>query len=105
MIDIIMKIWKTGTVTKNNPLDAPPPKYRGRIKINNASSNALKSCVEFCPSGALEIQLDGTVRLFHGKCIFCGSCVSNCTDGSIEQTTDCYLAVRNKEDLYDLAIK
>lgn len=105
MIDIIMKIWKTGTVTQKQPLDTPPKRYRGRIKINDPLSTVLKSCVEFCPSGALSIQADGKVQLFHGKCVFCGNCVRHCSDGSIEQTTDCYLAVRNKEDLYDLAIK
>ena len=101
MIDIIKKIWKVGTVTQKEPLDTPPPeKFRGKIKINQGNSAELKACVQYCPTGALTIQKDGTVGLFHGKCIFCGNCVRNCTDGSLEQTKDYFLAVKNKEDLY-----
>lgn len=101
MIDILFKILKTKTVTKQWPLDRAAKGYRGKIEILKADSPALFAAVEACPTGALFVDSNGKISLFHGACVFCGACAQVCAPDVLRQTNEYPLAVTDKRVLYE----
>lgn len=101
MIDILFKILKTKTVTKQWSLDRAAEGARGRIEILKADSPALFAAVEVCPTGALFIGSNGKVSLFHGNCVFCGACARVCGADVLQQTNEYQLAAIDKRELYE----
>ncbi len=101
MFEILRKIWRTGTVTRRQPLPPAAAKYRGKIVIDPERCNGCLECIGICPSGALRtncIQGKEQLVISHEKCIFCGSCADNCAEQAIKLTNQCYLATRNKQE-------
>ena len=106
MFEIIRKIWKTGTVTSKLPFEAAPPRYRGKLSIQDPGCADCEECVKICPTGAITIcqtVMGRTVEVSYGKCIFCGLCAEACKNKNIKITQDYHLATRNKADLVQTA--
>ena len=99
MFDMLRKIWQVGTVTKKQPFEPAPKKYRGKIELSAQKDTNWEECIAACPTGALRMNVN-KIRLFHGNCIQCGNCVKVCNTDALTQTTDCYLAVNAKKDLF-----
>ena len=58
-----------------------------------------------CPPNALTEEVDlragvKRIKLFYGRCIFCGRCWEVCPEGAIRLTNEFELATPNKEDLH-----
>lgn len=98
MFDMIRKIWQVGTVTKKQPFEPAPVKYRGKIQLKAIANTNWDECAAACPTRALQVTED-KINLFYGSCIMCGNCARHCKTDAIKQTTDCYLAMYNKDDL------
>jgi len=80
--------------------DAPamPDRMRGLPMIDAAKCpDGCRDCAEACPTDAIEIN--GTMKLDLGKCLFCTDCVDACPEEAICYTQDYRLAVRKREDL------
>lgn len=80
--------------------DAPamPDRLRGLPVIDAAKCpDGCRDCADACPTDAIEIN--GTLKLDLGKCLFCTDCVEACPEEAIRYTQDYRLAVRNREDL------
>lgn len=99
MFDMLRKIWKVGTVTRKQPFEPAPKKYRGKIELTPQKGTNWEACIAACPTGALSMNVN-KIRIFYGNCILCGNCVKVCDTEAIIQTTDCYLAVDAKKDLF-----
>lgn len=44
---------------------------------------AKPACVEACPTGAMFVAEDGTIRHHDGQCIGCGACIWSCPYGAV----------------------
>ena len=77
---------------------AMPDRLRGLPVIDAANCpDGCRDCADACPTDAIEIN--GTMKLDLGKCLFCTDCVETCPEEAIRYTQDYRLAVRNREDL------
>ncbi len=81
--------------------DAPPPampeRFRGRPHIEKAMCNLCKKCVRNCPTGAIEVNETVTIDL--GKCLFCTDCTESCTEHAITFSNDYRLSFNNRQNL------
>ena len=58
-----------------------------RTTMNERKCTGCASCVISCPTGTLESEDMGNVRVFnysHYQCICCGSCVDTCPENAAE---------------------
>ncbi len=75
-----------------------PKRFVGRPVITHGNCPpGCASCVEACPTGALE-QKDG-LRLDLGRCLFCSECAAVCAVQNISFTPDYRMATRRRDDL------
>ena len=100
MLETIIKIWKTGTVTQKVPFKNLSEFCRGELQLDVPRCDECGKCVEVCPMAALEIR-DNEFRVFYYKCIFCGLCTINCPNGALRHTGKYLLAEKSKEKLVD----
>jgi len=75
-----------------------PERFRGRPTIDSKKCpDSCQQCVESCPTQA--IQVNGTVQLDLGRCLFCQECVMACPEQAIAYTPDFRLAATKRESL------
>lgn len=106
MFEIIRRIWKTGLVTQDPLLTAAPPRYRGKLCLQQSDCTGCGRCVEACPTGAIQLQRETLVdklSVSYEKCIFCGLCAEACTEGVITLSQDYHLATKKKSELIQTA--
>lgn len=101
MLETIIKIWRTGQVTKKDLFSAAPPAYRGRLTRDHDKCRRCGSCVSVCPAQALRVE-NGELTVAYDKCFFCGQCVENCPVQALAHSGDYLLASRDKAGLRDV---
>lgn len=107
MFEIIRRIWQTGVVTQEPLALAAPPRYRGKLIIDQTDCSGCGRCESICPAGAIRLQPESDshktggqrIEVSYGKCVFCGLCAEVCPDGVIKQSQDYRLATRQKSEL------
>lgn len=102
MFDIFRKILRTGTVTKEMPLDAAPSRFRGKPVFVSDECTDCGACAASCPTGAIQFHQENNFSelvLSYSTCIFCGICAEVCETGTIQTTNEYRLATKNKQDL------
>ncbi|GAX89845.1 4Fe-4S binding protein [Effusibacillus lacus] len=106
MFDILWKIFKTGTVTKEMPLEAAPSRFRGKPIFLSNECTECGVCVASCPTGAIQFhpkEDSSELVLSYATCIFCGICAEVCETQMIKMTNEYRLATKNKQDLIQTA--
>jgi Ni,Fe-hydrogenase III small subunit len=99
MIHILLSRLRQGHRTMAYPKSLPalPERFRGRPTFGpGACPEGCHACLEACPTGA--IQLQPSLRLDLGRCLFCTECTDACPD-VLRFTGDHRLAVRERDDL------
>ena len=102
MFEIIKRIWKTGVVTQEPLALAAPPRYRGKLIIDQAECSGCGRCESICPTGAIQLQPapgGHKIAVSYGKCVFCGLCSEICSGGAISQSQEYRMATRQKSEL------
>lgn len=102
MLNILRKIWKTGTVTNKFPLEDAPTRFRGKPVFTSKECTGCNECVSACPSSAIKLVKNGEMAkltLSYSDCILCGVCADVCETQTIQATNEYRLSSRNKEDL------
>ncbi|MFC7443022.1 4Fe-4S dicluster domain-containing protein [Laceyella putida] len=102
MLDLLRKIWRTGTVTKKMPLEEAPSRFRGKPVISSQVCTHCETCVNACPTGALQIHRNDNASelvLSYAQCIFCGVCAEVCESGAIRVTNDYRMVTKDKSEL------
>ena len=88
------------------PPPALPERFRGHPVFstqrceNACSADAVANCsecAEVCPTGA--IQLEPSLSVDLGRCLFCAECAQACPSGAISYGSDYRLAARTRQDL------
>ena len=81
-----------------------PPGLRGRPEFDGEKCVGCAACVAQCSSGALSYEDEGglrRVRVFLGRCLFCGRCEEICPEEAIKLTEEFELAyVQESEGAY-----
>lgn len=101
MFKTLLARAQQGHRTIGYPAQEPsfPPLFRGRPKLDRQKDpGAFSRCAELCPTGALSVSENGP-QLDLGRCIFCGDCVAECTNGAVSFTRDWRLASSRREAL------
>jgi Ni,Fe-hydrogenase III small subunit/ferredoxin len=76
MLEWIPRGLRQGRVTTRYPQreEIPPPGYRGRIELLDATE-AAPELADLCPTGSITDDDDRRLALDRGRCILCGACV------------------------------
>ena len=98
MLETIIKIWKTGTVTQKQTFTKASKNYRGKLRLDIGKCNDCRECVNVCPVNALEVH-DKNLTVSYDKCIFCGMCTVSCPNEALKHTNKYLLAEKSKENL------
>lgn len=98
MLDMIRKIWKTGTVTEDDLFKSISDKYKGIIEIDEKKCNSCEKCTLICPTQAIEIN--DNVMIDYKKCLYCGYCVDYCSEKALSQTNKIYNVVEQEDEFY-----
>lgn len=102
MFDLIRKIFQTKTVTKKSLFEEAPASFRGKPVLASNECTGCGTCVQSCPSGAIDLQKaedNITISLSYANCIFCGICAEQCETDMIQATNLYRLATKNKSEL------
>ncbi len=104
MFDILIKTFKTGTVTSKYPKkpDIAPAGFRGKPELLPDKCILCGECARVCPPGVIWLSMDNgekTITLSTCGCIFCGRCEEVCPCGAVILTQDFELASKTKDDL------
>jgi Ni,Fe-hydrogenase III small subunit/formate hydrogenlyase subunit 6/NADH:ubiquinone oxidoreductase subunit I len=103
MFEILRKSLATGIVTTafpREPQSGDSLLGRGRPEIDFRRWKDARPAAAACPTGAIACSDSANLRqvtLDLGKCTFCGLCTE--ADETIRMTSDCELAVTQREDL------
>lgn len=101
MLRIIRERQKQGYRTMSWPAGDPPPlpdRLRGLPMIDASKCpDGCRNCAEACPTDAIEIN--GSMKLDLGRCLFCTDCIEACPEGAIAYTGDFRMAFSRREDL------
>ena len=76
MLEWIPRALRRGRVTTRYPAhpEPVPAGYRGRVDVAEAALGEPEMAAA-CPTGAIEVDVDGALRLDRGRCVLCGACV------------------------------
>jgi Ni,Fe-hydrogenase III small subunit/ferredoxin len=76
MLEWIPRGLRKGRVTTRYPArpEPAPAGYRGAVEVLEAAL-AEPEMASVCPTGAIDVDADGLLRLDRGRCILCGACV------------------------------
>lgn len=76
MLEWIARGLRRGRVTTRYPHRAERPfaGFRGRVDVVDSGLGDAEMAA-ICPTGAIEVDGEGCVRLDRGRCILCGACV------------------------------
>jgi len=76
MLEWIYRGLSKGRVTTRYPRrpEPAPPGFHGRIDVLSPDG-AAPEIAQLCPTGAINVDVDGTVAVDRGRCILCGECV------------------------------
>ncbi len=103
MLDIFRTRLHQGMRTMAWPDGDPPPlpdRFRGRPELSNEPCPGnCRQCLSACPTGALETNDAGKLRLDMGKCLFCGACETACAAGRVRFTREFRLGAIRRGDL------
>jgi Ni,Fe-hydrogenase III small subunit len=102
MLTAILRSLRTGVVTIRYPHDParPPERFRGAPMVRDGSVLDRLPPPSVCPSGAITRgQGQSRYSIDLGRCIFCGRCAEQSTDGAIELGRQVELAARKRESL------
>ncbi|HTO93303.1 MAG TPA: NADH-quinone oxidoreductase subunit NuoB, partial [Bacteroidota bacterium] len=106
MLRIIKQAFfgKMATIAYPATVAEPPDGFRGKPEIDFERCTACDVCAAACPTGAIDVRIEGsrgsqrTVAIDYGDCIFCGECEAACPD-AIHLTKEFALAARTRDDL------
>lgn len=104
MLHIFIKAAQTRLVTIGYP-HAPasiPEHFRGAPQFDFARLKDARPAAEACPTGAISIADQDSVRrvtIDYGLCIYCGECAEADRSGAIQITRDFELAVHKRDAL------
>lgn len=72
---------RAGRITTRYPRrpEAPPAGFHAQIELLRADGGE-PWMERLCPTGAIDVDDGGRIRLDHGKCILCGECVRRASD-------------------------
>ncbi|MCE8422745.1 MAG: NADH-quinone oxidoreductase subunit NuoB [Candidatus Methanoperedens sp.] len=107
MLDILIKTFKTGTVTTKYPdkPGIPPIGFRGKPEFLADRCTYCGKCVSSCPSNVIRQKEEGskkTLAVSYCGCIFCGRCEEVCSYGAIKLTQEYELASKTKEKIKNI---
>ncbi|MCE8428753.1 MAG: NADH-quinone oxidoreductase subunit NuoB [Candidatus Methanoperedens sp.] len=107
MLDILIKTFKTGTVTTKYPdkPDIPPIGFRGKPEFVADRCTYCGKCVSACPPNVIRQKEEGgkkTLPVSYCGCIFCGRCEEVCSYGAIKLTQEYELASKTKEKIKNI---
>jgi Ni,Fe-hydrogenase III small subunit/formate hydrogenlyase subunit 6/NADH:ubiquinone oxidoreductase subunit I len=74
---------------------------RGLPEIDPAKCNNEGSCVEACPTGAIEFASGAVQSIDAGKCVFCAACVVACPNAAMKMGYRVELASPTRAALID----
>jgi Ni,Fe-hydrogenase III small subunit len=102
MIHILLSRWRQGHRTLAYPRTVPvlPERFRGRPQFGpGACAQGCRACQDACPTGA--IQLQPSLRLDLGRCLFCTECTDACAEAGnvLRFSGDHRLAARERDHL------
>ncbi|MBU1218565.1 NADH-quinone oxidoreductase subunit NuoB [Myxococcota bacterium] len=103
MLKTLRARMKQGYRTSNYPATDPvlPDRFVGLPVISQSLCKAnCSKCIEVCPQGALSRVDEDKIALDMGLCLFCGECMTVCSEKAITFSRDYRLAARKREDLY-----
>ena len=104
MFKILQKTFTTGSATVAYP-HVPAvvsANFRGRPEFDFASWHDARPAAGICPTGAIVLTGDHSVRrvsVDYGLCVFCGLCAEASPAGAVRVTTDFELATHNRARL------
>lgn len=113
MLGMFRKTLRTGIVTSRYPdvPEAAPSAFRGRPLYAADRCDLHGECARVCPAKAITIEegLASAARqriwqLDYARCVFCGLCVDACPGGSLTQSNDFEVAVKQRGDLIVRAV-
>jgi Ni,Fe-hydrogenase III small subunit/formate hydrogenlyase subunit 6/NADH:ubiquinone oxidoreductase subunit I len=108
MFKILQKTVATGIATVAYP-DVPAVisgNFRGRPEFDFVSWRDARPAAEVCPTGAIALSGNATVRrvtVDYGLCVFCGQCADVSPDGAVQITTEFELATHYRASLIQVA--
>jgi Ni,Fe-hydrogenase III small subunit/ferredoxin len=102
MINTLLHLLKTGSVTQGELFPDLPMYSRGLPTVTNRPCNGCGDCAAACPAEAISIfpETQGArVFLDRGRCIACGDCIAVCPTWTIAEDRRTTVAVRERKEL------
>lgn len=100
MLKMIKKIVQYPRLTLKYPKQPMNAElFVGKPEINQEKCTRCGTCMEACPSRAIEADSSKVVGINLDQCIFCARCEEVCPLGAVKMTHAFELAARSRKDL------